>query len=75
MDSKGRWVENALVERLRRSVKYEALYLHARDTPSEANMILERYFGFCNVREPRRGLGDLKPDEVYLGKTEVRQAA
>jgi putative transposase len=41
MDGKGRWVENALVERLRRSVKYAALYLHARDTPSEANTVLE----------------------------------
>jgi putative transposase len=68
MDGRGRWVENALAERLGRSVKYVALYLHARDTLSEANTVLERYFDFCNARRPRRGLGDLTPDEVYLGK-------
>jgi putative transposase len=56
-------------------VKYEEVYLHARDAPSEANTALERYFRFYNARRPHQGLGDLTPDEVYFGKTEMRQAA
>ena len=29
MDGRGRWLDNALVERLWRSLKYECVYLHA----------------------------------------------
>jgi hypothetical protein len=67
--------DNVFVERLWRSVKYEEVYLHAYDTPSEANTALERYFRFYNARRPRQGLDDLTPDAVYFGKTELRQAA
>ncbi len=35
MDSKGRWVDNVMVERLWRSLKYECVYLHAFETGSE----------------------------------------
>lgn len=34
MDGKGRWVENVMVERLWRSVKYEEVYLRAYDSVS-----------------------------------------
>lgn len=75
MDGKGRWIDNVFFERLRRSVKHEDVYLHAYDTPHEANTALERYFRFYNVRRSHQGLGDLTPNEVYFGKTEMRQAA
>ena len=50
-----------------RSVKYEEIYLHACDTPSEANTALERYFRFYNARRTHQGLGDLTPNEVSFG--------
>ena len=78
MDGKGRWVHNALLERLWRSAKYEDVYPHAYDAPSEANTALERSFRFYNARRPHQGLDDLMPDEVYFAisqKTEIRQAA
>jgi putative transposase len=34
MDGKGCWRDNVFVERLWRSVKYEAVYLHAYETVS-----------------------------------------
>ena len=34
MDGKGAWRDNVFVERLWRSVKYEAVYLHAYDSVS-----------------------------------------
>ena len=49
MDGKGRWVDNVLVERLWRSVKYEDIYLHACATPHEVTIGLSRYFRFYNV--------------------------
>ncbi len=43
MDGKGRWVDNVLVERLWRSVKYEDVYLRAYETPGAVRMGLARY--------------------------------
>ncbi len=28
MDGRGRWMDNIFIERLRRSLKYDAVYLH-----------------------------------------------
>jgi putative transposase len=45
----GTRVDNAFVERLWRSVKYEEVYLHAYATPREINLALSRYFSFASV--------------------------
>ena len=55
MDGKGRWVDNVLIERLWKSVKYEEVYLHAYDSVAQAWQGLQRYFklaqyGFRTVR-------------------------
>ena len=36
MDGKGRWADNIYVERLWRSIKYEAVYLHSFDNMDQA---------------------------------------
>ena len=65
MDGKGRWVDNVFIERLWRSVKYEEVYLHAYDTPREAEAALRRYFAFYNARRPHQSLDQRTPDAVY----------
>jgi putative transposase len=75
MDGKGRWIDNVFVERLWRSVKYEEVYLHAYESPREANVALERYFRFYNGRRPHQALDDRTPDEAYFAINEMRQAA
>ena len=75
MDGKGRWIDNVFVERLWRSVKYEEVYLHAYDSPREANAALERYFRFYNGRRPHQALDNRTPDEAYFAINEMRQAA
>lgn len=37
MDGKGRWRDNAFIERGWRSIKYEEVYLHAQETVSAAS--------------------------------------
>lgn len=46
MDGYGRRRDNALVERLWRSIKYEAVYFHANNTVSEARSDLARFIDF-----------------------------
>ena len=75
MDGKGRWIDNVFVERLWRSVKYEEVYLHAYESPGEANAALERYFRFYNGRRPHQALDDRTPDEAYFAMKAMRQAA
>jgi putative transposase len=44
MDGKGRWVDNVMVERLWRSVKYEEVYLKAYSNVLDAKKQLNAYF-------------------------------
>ena len=65
MDGKGRWIDNVFIERLWRSVKYEEVYLHAYESPTEAQAALRRYFAFYNTVRPHQHLAQRTPDEVY----------
>ena len=40
MDGKGSWLDNVLIERLWRSLKYECVYLHAFTGGSEARKMI-----------------------------------
>jgi putative transposase len=62
---KGRWVENVYVERLRRSVKYEDVYLRDYETPADLRNGLARYFEFYNARRQHSALNRHTPDAVY----------
>ncbi len=68
MDGKGRWIDNVFVERLWRSVKYEDVYLHAYETPTELRAGLARYFEFYNARRRHSALDRRTPDAVYFGQ-------
>ena len=65
MDGKGRWVDNVMVERLWRSVKYEDIYLHAYETPTALRAGLTKYFEFYNSRRRHASLDRRTPDAVY----------
>jgi putative transposase len=75
MDGKGRWIDNVFVERLWRSVKYEEVYLHAYETPTQVDQALSRYFGFYNSRRPHQALGQSTPDAMYFQSATLKQAA
>jgi putative transposase len=75
MDGKGRWVDNVVVERLWRSVKYEDVYLHAYETPASLRVGLNGYFQFYNGRRRHSALGRCTPDVVYFDATSFGTAA
>ena len=54
-----------MVERLWRTVKYEDVYLRDYETPAEARLGLERYFGYYDHLRRHRSLGRRTPAEVY----------
>ena len=61
MDGKGVWRDNVFVERLWRSIKYEAVYLRAYDTVGEARKSVGQYLDFHNGRQPTPGLTARRP--------------
>jgi putative transposase len=68
MDGKGRWMDNIMIERLWRSLKYECIYLHAFETGSEVRQGLKRWIDFYNMRRPHSSLDDRTPYEAYWNK-------
>ena len=65
MDSKGRWMDNVMIERLWRSLKYECVYLHAFETGSEARKGIGKWIRRYNEERPHSSLDDRTPYEAY----------
>jgi putative transposase len=65
-DGKGRWRDNVFVERLWRSLKYEAVYLHAYDDIAAARRGIGDYFAFFNDERPHQALDYSVPSAVYF---------
>lgn len=67
MDGKGRWMDNVMIERLWRTLKYECVYLNAFETGSEARKGIGRWVEQYNTRRPHSSLDDRTPYEAYFG--------
>ena len=65
MDGKGRYLDNIIVERLWRSIKYEEVYLKAYKDGTEAKQGIGAYLGFYNRERPHQALGYRTPQEVF----------
>lgn len=68
MDGKGRALDNVLIERLWRTVKYEEIYLKEYASGADCQEGLRRYFGYYNHERPHQGLGNQTPWSVYRGR-------
>ena len=76
MDGKGRWIDNRMIERLWRSLKYECVYLHAFERGSAAKAGIGKWMAYYNAERPHSTHGVLTPNEVYERNVEpVRLAA
>lgn len=75
MDGKGRWIDNRMIERLWRSLKYECVYLRAFETGSQARDGIGKWLAYYNAERPHSTHGILTPDEVHANKTEPMKMA
>jgi len=66
MDGKGRATDNAFIERLWRSVKYEKLYLNPPKDGIDLYLQLDKYFNFYNHERRHESLDYEMPAERYL---------
>lgn len=64
MDGKARWMDNAFVKRLWRSVKYEEVYLKDYDSIQAARKSLGRYFTFYNMKRRHQSPDRRIPDSA-----------
>ena len=65
MDGKGRATDNAFIERLWRSVKYEFVYLHEHTDGRQLNAGLDRYFHYYNNERDHSGIDYNLPRYFY----------
>ena len=67
MDGRGRCLDNVFIERLWRSLKYEAVYLHELADGFVAQRVIEEWIEFYNDVRPHSALGGRTPAEAYRG--------
>ena len=65
MDGKGRAIDNAFIERLWRSVKYEKLYLNPPTDGINLYKLVDEYFNYYNFERRHEGLQDEIPYDIY----------
>jgi putative transposase len=65
MDGRNRALDNIIVERFWRSLKYEDIYLNDYQTMEELKQGLKRYFNFYNSERFHQSLEYQTPDRVY----------
>jgi putative transposase len=65
MDGRGRYMDNIFIERLWRSLKYEAVYLHELTDGFKAERVIRDWMNFYNTERPHSALAGRTPAETY----------
>jgi putative transposase len=71
MDGRGRYMDNIFIERLWRSLKYEAVYLHELTDGFKAERVIDGWMDFYNTERPHSALAGQTPLEAYRGDVPV----
>ena len=71
MDGRGRCMDNIFIERLWRSLKYEAVYLHEMTDGFAAERVIGEWIAFYNTERPHSALDGATPAEAYATKQPV----
>ena len=74
MDGRGRYLDNIFIERLWRSLKQEAVYLHELQDGFQAKRVIKEWINFYNIERPHTALDKRSPDDAFF-KTERTQKA
>ena len=65
MDGRGRYMDNIFIERLWRSLKYEAVYLHELTDGFKAEQVIGDWVNFYNTERPHSVHDGQTPAEAY----------
>jgi len=65
MDGRGRCMDNIFIERLWRSLKYEAVYLHELNDGFRAERVIGEWIEFYNTGRPHSALDGRTPADAY----------
>ena len=71
MDGRGRYLDNIFIERLWRSLKYEAVYLHELTDGFKAERVIGEWIDFYNTERPHSSLDGQTPAEAYGARQPV----
>jgi len=58
---------------LRRTLKYECVYLHSWETGSETKAAIRKWMTFYNHHRPHSALGGQPPALVYWHRNDINQ--
>ena len=75
MDGRARFLDNIFIERLWRSLKQEAIYLHEITNGFQAKRIIDDWIAFYNSERPHTALDKRTPDTAYFSQPDIRKAA
>lgn len=75
MDERCRFTDNIFIERLWRSLKYEAIYLQELTDGFHAGTVIDEWMEFYNTDRPHSVLDGQTPDDRYWRKTKEPLAA
>ena len=67
MDVKRRWIDNVMIERFWRSIKYEDIYLKSYKNGLELERGINTYTMRYNFGCLHQSLKEATPDEIYGG--------
>ena len=73
MDAKGRSIDNIVVERFFRSLKYEEVYLKSYNNLKEARNEINKYINIYNSKRIHLAIDYKTPDEVYFSNVKIKQ--
>lgn len=65
MDGRGRYLDNIFIERLWRSLKYEAIYLTEMSDGFKTRRVIDDWMKFYNTVRPHSSLDGATPHEAY----------
>jgi len=71
MDGRGRCMDNIFIERLWRSLKYEAVYLHELTDGFVAQRVIGEWISFYNTVRPHSALDGRTPAQAYWTRSPV----
>ena len=75
MDGRGRYLDNIFIERLWRSLKQEAVYLHELQDGFQAKRVIKDWIGFYNSERPHTALDKRSPDDAFFDLERNQKAA